>query len=754
MGKKGLFGDKSRESIYQILMQFHSHEKEREYFLKSLSIEIFRIAGTKEDFAVHLKEFLDANEAEIIPLVALANKKAFSDYVIRYAKDQKIITDSKKGMVRSSVTLGKDLSGALSSRLSKDLLVRREIMTPILTKAFTGVSHSMSSPFSPASAATKIGESDLSLAKSKVSAYEAFKKEFLTNLERYILVNIPPRRNFGHGHTFEIRNLSDFLNAVRLTNRSDARLMRNYKDAQSTDDITTFNYDIQFPRLGVIHKSDGKRLEYSKEKDRFSKTELILGGDASYPAIAAKINEFKKSHGFLDADIANFIRYSCGFNILKDQASSIEKINNFLHSPEIKGDVRRPFLKAIAELSALFFYAETIRNPASFVMHQMMLDQIISGKRSWGYFLAGDGVPQKMPMAPVGAVPEARAAHDLFKDFTPWHYQYHGDKVTSADRLLLAENALFQEWLENKNITPIFAEEALLMACHQWYGMDMAMVVYGEVKVGEALRNPIKDVLNKWVEKRKKTPPQNFTPDDYKLLQNLVMQYDCELTKEERANVSDAILDVVKLDDKNEEEGKFLVCLAQKGLFDFDYTRDDDKDESLLLWVAGKCNRDLFNIMFKKCSDKTLNKTGKSQNDNVLIWAAEDSWFEECLYLAKRMSVETLNEKFFEEDDKSNNKTALTFILESKMTDDQKKELFTTLIKRGVEICDKTKESKFYLDNKDDFMSMKSVAKSLEEAAEEIGSPSPSPHARSSSQASSRRSSRSRSGSSSSSDED
>ena len=158
----------------------------------------------------------------------------------------------------------------------------------------------------------------------------------------------------------------------------------------------------------------------------------------------------------------------------------------------------------VSVITHAFFVVEAERNPSSVVVHQMALD-LAAAHNNLEEFLGGvadNPHTKKAPMMRVGAVAVARKKNDILSRYMPWHVEYIGDDESSSKtselefgiiELVTKEALIFDEWLRLRLISPEFMNEALLMACDEWYGIDDIF----SFKSGD--KNKIADFLEKFL---------------------------------------------------------------------------------------------------------------------------------------------------------------------------------------------------------------------------------------------------------------
>lgn len=284
----------------------------------------------------------------------------------------------------------------------------------------------------------------------------------------------------------EASNPNEHLANLRLSNHSVARtignpesilkdeLIRNWKFGETDAEVVT-------EQQTILRKNQGGTR---------SRTDLVLRL-GSYADIDKMIDDIKQNYSSVnDAKIAELVK---------------ENLSRFSPTAPIAIDQEvKDFVNAF---TYLLFGPEVVRNPASLITHQMMLDLIIDAKKDdgtaaycWKNFLAGES--PLMPMAPKGATQAARVISFKLKSYVPWSYQYPGPgsdgkeaasnatsgrgnegsgAKTSSQQLLKSEGNLLENWLKLKKYKQLESEKDrtiaiakfLIEQIKSWYGVSL-----------------------------------------------------------------------------------------------------------------------------------------------------------------------------------------------------------------------------------------------------------------------------------------
>ncbi len=449
--------------------------------------------------------------------------------------------------------------------------------------------------------------------------------------------------------TDNIEDVSDFLAQIRLSNRSKKREIKNLKEAPARKD---FQDDDILSRITRFWKfNDGV---VAQETQTISSSILAREAEVvnlgSYPdindmlseKIITKFNQKYPDKEIEDKDIAKWVRQKLKGEVLDIEDDldierlDVDKINRF-----------------VTEFTYLLFGCEVARNPASLVSHQMMLDLIIAEEKTWEDFLGSklNETQQEMPMAPIGAVPEGRAANAFFAQYMPWEYEYPGEE-SSYERLIKAENDLFEKWLEYKKINSQFSEEGLLLACDDWFGIDMQRVIYGSEEEKKSPDNPAQVALNKWVESAQND--EDCTDEkDFKIMNDLMKKYGIKLSEKEKKDLSEVVMDYVYsigkyISEFSPQETEFFELLAKNKLFKFEGVYHNSSRSLLENYIVSGVDY-VAEMMIPCVSLEFLNK------QDVLYAACESGSEKICKMLLDRdveVSDEVRETEFYKDNPK------------------------------------------------------------------------------------------------------
>ncbi len=298
--------------------------------------------------------------------------------------------------------------------------------------------------------------------------YNSIENKSKNNVERTTLpslYNIPLDQEYS---------IVKFLAHLRLVSKSDIRSIKNFKNYENfiSDQeilIRSYNYspDIFVTAKHTIFKGSGSKSE-----------ELNIGkvgNSTSYLSVISMINNLKSysQNSINDSKLASSV-----MDMLKN--GETKKLDNFttLHFEQ------KQATQFVASLTCLLFSTEVARNPASLIIHYMMLELIEKGKLSWE-----DGL-KKVAMTLEGAVPASRWEHLNYKTSLKYNYDKSLEQVlnpneASLQTFITHEAQIFKQWLKLKYIfittendftndgNFLKSLEVLEKHCEEWYKIKL-----------------------------------------------------------------------------------------------------------------------------------------------------------------------------------------------------------------------------------------------------------------------------------------
>lgn len=309
------------------------------------------------------------------------------------------------------------------------------------------------------------------------------KKEFYreNGIERIIL---PDR------HIFDLSNednfLAKFLATLNICNRSARRHLRNNDDDELERLIEEeYHRAWKFPQSERLvtdnHKftTKGKRNDETSELGGYNKVNELID------KIIENLNKYKTSKNDVkDKDIAFWIRQILqGKKLdpltLVDCDGEIVDIKHYSRLTKMVGF-------DLVKITYLLFGSEVVRNPASLIHQQMMLDLIIKGVLSWrdaidsGITYKDERDGGEMPMSMKKAVPSARILHNKFFGHMPQGYMYDPSPTGASVReneLLQREHSITEKWFNDYiGVLGLNDEKKIEILVEQivrWYGIHL-----------------------------------------------------------------------------------------------------------------------------------------------------------------------------------------------------------------------------------------------------------------------------------------
>jgi hypothetical protein len=329
----------------------------------------------------------------------------------------------------------------------------------------------------------------------EIEVISLFQELFKTKFDQeFLKSDVTIRKTLDNSYIFEYQDnsytIDQFLANLRLCNRSTKRYIKNSESFDPLFSKQILSRSTRFPA------SKDYAIENQEITSNQNRKDLVING-GSYKDIAEKIKMLRekvnknlpKDKKIDDKDIAYWIQQTLKGNTLtslnyhsdKDCPVTIPKYQ----LAEIK--------KYIVDITYLLFGTEVVRNPASLIHHQMMLDLIMLGNKemTWEAFFTKGLMPMEIAAGDdnngVGAVKASRTKHMQYSRFMPHKYQYPKEMVDIFHpkyfELINREGQITKLWLEN--CTNVFKQnndkdvtlkiiEKLQSACAKWYeGIDI-----------------------------------------------------------------------------------------------------------------------------------------------------------------------------------------------------------------------------------------------------------------------------------------
>jgi hypothetical protein len=294
--------------------------------------------------------------------------------------------------------------------------------------------------------------------------YKFIESESKNYVERATLpscYNIPLQEDYS---------VTKFLAYIRLITKSDIRQMKNFKNHEgfiSDQEILIRSYDYGNHILATVKHIIFKETGSKSEELNIGK----ISKSTNYVSIKSMIDKLKQIYHVKDQQLALWVTEMLKGNIIKNLNKSLN-VTNF-QEKEIK--------LFVTSLTCLLFSTEVARNPASLVIHYMMLELIGSKKLKWNEGLT------KIAMTLEKAVPASRWEHLNYKTSLKYNYDKSLNALAPEDQQLKVfikyEAEIFKKWLELKEV-PIGInckiDEKLIdilakltKACEEWYQINL-----------------------------------------------------------------------------------------------------------------------------------------------------------------------------------------------------------------------------------------------------------------------------------------
>lgn len=300
------------------------------------------------------------------------------------------------------------------------------------------------------------------------------------------------------GHLFDLSKeekdfFPRFLATLNLCNRSSRRYLRNRHDDNLKRQI-----EAEHPKSWKFRQSPNwpafDNHKFTTTGKRNDETLELAGYNVVYDLITwmkKNLNEHRVEERYLevtDKVIASWIR-----DIIEDKDVVLTRNDGTVVEIKKFKKLTDMMVAQLIKITYLLFGSEVMRNPASLIHHQMMIDLILDGMMTWKDALdskrkikikktnkvESDG--GEMPMSMKEAVASARILHKRFLPFIPHPYYYdplEDDDAAAAAReeeLRRRENAIYEKWFTQYMWWIEDTDEVRLVvlsdAVSRWYGL-------------------------------------------------------------------------------------------------------------------------------------------------------------------------------------------------------------------------------------------------------------------------------------------
>lgn len=262
----------------------------------------------------------------------------------------------------------------------------------------------------------------------------------------------------------------DWLAYIRLINCSTKRDYKNTKDSTTkgykvTEEKET-HLGIKLSIPSVNHEVD---IHYTMYNTTGSKKSLVKNIGA-YTNIEKTLGNIKSKFDISDAQISALIS-----DILNNTITRNSTYINISYTDPIKLKV---LVEYITNLTSLLFLEEAHRNPASLIVHAMILELVKYNNLTW------EDALKSLPMSPSGATAVGIWMNQNYNNSVKYNYDCKIGKKTKHNDIIEQINMeakVFKDWLDWKqktetNITTASKYstlELLINACKGWYNVNL-----------------------------------------------------------------------------------------------------------------------------------------------------------------------------------------------------------------------------------------------------------------------------------------
>ncbi len=295
-------------------------------------------------------------------------------------------------------------------------------------------------------------------------------------------------------YTIKQDEFTDLSNELIVLGRlMTTSLKRTYKNEEGQSSILGNTQSSFFRKVNLLkaelmetqllYETTGARSDYVDIETQ--------GNGGAYKNIGLTIKAIKQKLGIQDKVIVQWI-----LEVLEGKQDIFPQDYTSKHKSELE--------EFISTLTYLLFGTEAVRNPASLIIHRMMLELIINEQGEkwnfWNVFTHEENIQKKevvieevvsggsMPMSQkridnpdIGAVDVSRFMHKIFQ--TTMKYSYDKSSIDPAfsnkepayellKRMINLEAEIIKDWMGLKGVNSQAAlYEKLLEACEKWYGI-------------------------------------------------------------------------------------------------------------------------------------------------------------------------------------------------------------------------------------------------------------------------------------------
>lgn len=307
------------------------------------------------------------------------------------------------------------------------------------------------------------------------------------------------RKNLGDFCIISSKNAYGFFAGLRLSNRSQTRMIKNLQDSD-------FKIDFVATRLWRLINDDKISPSVSELQlinTKCGREDKVLGLE-TYTKIHEEVGKLKKIFDLTDVIIAESVR-----QILQGKKPNFIDDENYQSLSSVNKD---QIFQALSSITYLLFGCEVTRNPSMVIVNQMLIDLIIDKVKikDFGIITWNNALPRKekeedededeeskitvpglMPMCPTNAISIARQLNSLYGEYMPHFYKYPGSSrpssnkkkieadpgkyISTIEQLIDRESTILCTWLrwkkpDYKKMSIPLIETTIKSSFEEWFG--------------------------------------------------------------------------------------------------------------------------------------------------------------------------------------------------------------------------------------------------------------------------------------------
>ena len=261
----------------------------------------------------------------------------------------------------------------------------------------------------------------------------------------------------------------DWLAYLRLINCSTKRDSKNTKDSIKRGDKVTEEKETHLGvKLNIPSVNHEVDIHYTMFNTGSKKS--LVKNIGAYEQIKKTLANIKIKFEVSDAQISALIS-----DILNN---TITRNSMYIKISDTDPMKVKFLVEYITNLTSLLFLEEAHRNPASLIVHAMILDLVRHNKLTW------ENALKELPMSPAGATAVGIWINQNYDNSVKYNYDCRDKPATKNDDIIgqiNMEAKVFKDWLvwkqkTGKNITTAsdYSKlELLINACKEWYNVQL-----------------------------------------------------------------------------------------------------------------------------------------------------------------------------------------------------------------------------------------------------------------------------------------